>query len=535
MTKKKTAARPSTPPPPASSALKDAAKPDAAKAKNAAKAKGAVKARAADAPAPHAPVIVWLRNDLRVEDNPALQAARETSAPLIPVYILDDDAPRAPRGASRWWLHHSLAALGGQFAALGAPLVLRRGDSAACLRRLIADTGAGAVYWNRRYYAEHIAIDAALKRDLVEAGLRVESFNGSLLREPWEVKTGSGGFYKVYSPFWRALRAMGPARPEAPPSPRKLTGPASAPASAPASDALDEWALRPAKPDWAAAFSETWTPGAKGAHKRLRDFLNGPADQYSDGRNRPDLEFTSRLSPHLAFGEIGPTQIWRETMTAIDKGAVDAGSADTFLAEIGWREFSNNLLFHFEARPDEPMRAEFADYPWRDDKRGLRAWREGRTGFPIVDAGMRQLWRTGWMHNRVRMIVASFLIKDLLIPWQEGEAWFQNTLLDADIANNSASWQWVAGCGADAAPYFRIFNPVSQGEKFDPEGSYVRQYVPEIAALPKKYIHAPWTAPEAALREAGVALGESYPAPIVDHAEARRRALAGYDKIKKTA
>ncbi len=486
---------------------------------------------AASSPAAASPAIVWLRNDLRIEDNPALQAARESGAAVIPVFILDDDAPHAPGGAARWWLHHSLEALSEQFSSLGSPLILRRGDRADCLKALVEETGAGAVFWNRRYYAEHIAVDKALKADLADAGVRVESFNGALLREPWEVKTGSGGFYKVYSPFWRSLRAMGPARPDAPPTPRKLAPPEKAPAS----DDLSDWRLLPEKPDWAAAFGETWTPGAKGARKRLRDFLNGPGNQYTDGRNRPDGEFTSRLSPHLAFGEIGPAQVWRETRAAIDEGAVDEKSAETFLSEIGWREFSYNLLFHFDALPDEPMRSEFADYPWRDDKAGLRAWQKGETGYPIVDAGMRQLWRTGWMHNRVRMIVASFLIKDLLVPWQEGEAWFWDTLVDADIASNSASWQWVAGCGADAAPYFRIFNPVSQGEKFDPDGAYVRRFVPEIAALPKKYIHAPWTAPADVLKDAGVTLGQTYPEPVVDHAEARRRALSGYDKIKKSA
>ena len=477
------------------------------------------------------PVIVWFRNDLRVEDNPALHAARETGAPVIPVYILDDDMPHAPGGASRWWLHHSLDALSAQLSGLGAPLVLRRGGSETRLKALVEETGAGAVFWNRRYHAAHIETDKRLKSELSAAGLHVETFNGLLLREPWEVKTGSGGHYKVYSPFWRALRAMGPARPAAPPTPRKLKGPDAAPSS----EVLADWALLPENPDWAAEFSETWTPGAKGAHKRLKDFLSGPVDQYSDGRNRPDCEFTSRLSPHLAFGEIGPTQVWRETRAAIDKGAVGEANADKFLSEIAWREFSYNLLFHYGDLPDQPLRKEFAHYPWRDDKAGLRAWRKGETGYPIVDAGMRQLWRTGWMHNRVRMIVASFLIKDQLIPWQEGEAWFWDTLVDADLANNAASWQWVAGCGADAAPYFRIFNPVSQGQKFDPDGDYVRAFVPEIAGLPKKYIHAPWTAPEHILQEFGVTLGKTYPKPIVDHAEARRRALEGYDKIKQSA
>lgn len=477
------------------------------------------------------PAIVWFRNDLRLEDNPALQAAVETGAAIIPVFILDGEAAHALGGASRWWLHHSLTSLSEQFRKLGAQLILRQGDSKACIRQLVAETAATSVFWNRRYFADHISLDKALKSELTGDGLRVESFNGALLREPWELRTGSGGHYRVYSPFWKSLRAIGPARTKPLPAPKKLKGPEKPPAS----DALSDWNLLPTSPNWAQEFSDIWTPGTKGAQQRLDEFLSGPVDSYTDGRNRPDYEFTSRLSPHLAFGEISPVQIWQSTRVAIDKEQVDEGTADKFLSEIAWREFSYNLLFNHEDLPTEPLRKEFSAYPWRDDRSGLRAWQKGQTGYPIVDAGLRQLWRTGWMHNRVRMIVASFLIKDLLIPWQEGEAWFWDTLVDADLANNAASWQWVAGCGADAAPYFRIFNPISQGEKFDPEGDYVREFVPEIAKLPKKYIHAPWTAPEAVLDECGVTLGNSYPNPIVNHAEARRRALEGYDKIKKSA
>ena len=483
-----------------------------------------------DASAAHPPSIVWFRNDLRLADNPALHAAREAGGPVIPLYILDEDAPRAPGGASRWWLHHSLSGLSGDLEKTGAPLILRRGPSDAVLADLIAETGATRVFWNRRYYAEHVALDKHLKSDLEDRGVDVKSLNGALLREPWEVKTNSGGFYRVYSPFWRALRAMGPARPAPLPKPRKIPG---AP-TPPASDRLDDWRLLPTAPNWAEEIADVWTPGEDGAHKRLGAFLKGPVDHYADGRNRPDCELTSRLSPHLAFGEIGPLQIWRETHARIERGDIDEKSADKFLSEIAWREFSYNLLFHYEDLPEKPLREEFAAYPWREDAEGLKAWQDGLTGYPIVDAGMRQLWRTGWMHNRVRMIVASFLIKDLLVPWQEGEAWFWDTLVDADIANNAASWQWVAGCGADAAPYFRIFNPVSQGEKFDPDGEYVRKFVPELAALPAKHIHAPWTAPEALLLQCGISLGKTYPNPIVDHGEARRRALSGYDTIKKS-
>lgn len=478
-----------------------------------------------------APVIVWLRNDLRIKDNPALQAARESGGPVIALYILDDNGPRAPGGAARWWLHHSLSALARDLESAGTRLTLRRGDSEKQLKAVVRESGAKGVFWNRRYFAKHIAVDKKLKSDLEEEGVNVASFNGALLREPWEVRTNSGGPYRVYSPFWRSLRAMGPARGQPLGAMRKIAGPDKPPSS----DRIEDWGLTPSKPDWAKEFPLRWTPGERGAHEALKAFLESTVDRYADGRNRPDLELTSRLSPHLAFGEISPVQVWSETRTRIDSGDVDEKNADKFLSEIAWREFSYNLLFHYEGLPEKPLRQEFAGYPWRDDKEGLRAWRKGLTGYPIVDAGMRQLWTTGWMHNRVRMIAASFLIKDLLIPWQEGEAWFWDTLVDADLANNAASWQWVAGCGADAAPYFRIFNPVSQGEKFDPEGDYVRAFVPELAEMPSKHIHAPWTAPDEVLRKSGVTLGSSYPKPIIDHGHARRRALEGYDKIKKRA
>ncbi|MEO0613615.1 MAG: deoxyribodipyrimidine photo-lyase, partial [Pseudomonadota bacterium] len=289
--------------------------------------------------------------------------------------------------------------------------------------------------------------------------------------------------------------------------------------------------LLPTKPDWAEKFPD-WQPGEKNAKAKLRAFLDGPVNDYDDDRNRPDKPGTSQLSPHLAWGEISPLQIWDMTKEAVAKGTVRDDEADKFLSEVVWRDFAYNLLYHYPDIRDEPIKPEFAKFPWDENKDALKAWQKGQTGYPIVDAGMRQLYDTGWMHNRVRMITASFLIKDLLIPWQEGERWFWDCLVDADIASNSASWQWVAGCGADAAPYFRIFNPVSQGEKFDPQGDYVRQYVPELADLPKKYIHKPWEAPDAILRQAGVTLGTTYPHPIVDHGEARKLALAGYDQIR---
>ena len=474
------------------------------------------------------PALVWLRSDLRIVDNPALFHAREAGAAVLPVYILDECAPHPPGAASRWWLHHSLAALGAAFEAAGAKLILRRGDAASTLAQLVDETGAHAVYWNRRYYPAHVEIDKEIKATLKASGVEVHSYNGALLREPWETQTQSGGHFKVYSPFWRALQKAGPARATPFPAMRKLAGPHTYPKS----DAIADWDLLPTKPDWAKEIAATWSPGEQGARNHLNDFFKDAINHYADGRDRPDHDYTSRLSPHLAFGEISPLTIWCETRARIDAGDVSSNAAEKFLSEIAWREFSYNLLYHYRDLPDSPLRKEFGDFAWNHDSDGLNAWRRGLTGYPIVDAGMRQLWRTGWMHNRVRMIVASFLIKDLLIPWQEGEAWFWDTLVDADLANNAASWQWVAGCGADAAPYFRIFNPITQGEKFDPNGDYVRTFVTELAELPSKFIHAPWKAPEDVLRKAGVRLGNTYPMPILDHGEARRRALERYDRIK---
>ncbi len=473
--------------------------------------------------------LVWFRRDLRLGDNPALDAARRRGGPVVPVYIHDESKPHAPGGASRWWLHHSLQALAADLEKAGAPLVLRRGPASAVLPALVEETGAGHVFWNRRYYPGHLDTDKNLKQELAGAGVAVETFNGSMLREPWELKTGAGGPYRVFTPFWKSLNQAGPARSATAPRPRKIEGPAKRPKS----DKLQAWDLLPRNPDWAKEFHNVWTPGEAGAHARLNDFLSETIDDYKDGRDRPDKDYTSRLSPHLAFGEISPLQIWTATKVKMDSGAVGDSGGYKFLSELAWREFSSTLLYHNPRLPEEPLREAFADYPWRDDSQGLAAWKRGRTGYPIVDAGMRQLWRTGWMHNRVRMIVASFLIKDLLIPWQEGEAWFWDTLVDADLANNAASWQWVAGCGADAAPFFRIFNPVSQGQKFDPAGDYVREFVPELKNMPREHIHAPWKAPAELLDKAGVILGKSYPRPVVDHAAARHRALEGYNRIKR--
>ncbi|GAB4363095.1 MAG: deoxyribodipyrimidine photo-lyase [Kiloniellaceae bacterium] len=472
------------------------------------------------------PSIVWFRQDLRLADNPALAAAIARGAPILPLFIFDDSGDWAPGGAARWWLHHSLAALSNDLKKCGAPLCLRRGKAQDILHDVAQEHGAAAVFWNRCYEPAAVARDKALKERLKKADIEAVSFNGALLAEPWALKTGQGEPYKVFTPFWKALQAAGdPPRPLT--RPRKLDGVTGA-----ASEELDDWQLLPTRPDWAGGLRETWQPGEKGAAERLSDFLDAAASDYKTERDRPDRSGTSRLSPHLHWGEVSPRQVWHATRHAVAAGTLTDGAAEAFLRQLGWRDFSHNLLFHWPDFPEQPWRAAFAAFPWSDDEAAFDAWCQGRTGYPIVDAGLRELWATGWMHNRVRMIAASFLVKDLLIPWQRGEAWFWDTLVDADLANNAAGWQWVAGCGADAAPYFRIFNPVSQGEKFDPRGDYVRRWVPELAGLPDDAIHRPWEAPAEVLKKAKVTLGESYPHPIVDHKAARDRALAGYETVK---
>jgi deoxyribodipyrimidine photo-lyase len=473
-----------------------------------------------------APVIVWFRQDLRLADNPALNAAADSGAPVVALYILDDagHGAWAPGGASRWWLQGSLLSLAADLRALGIALVLRRGTAQAVLDAVIAETGAGSVLWNRCYEPALRRRDEAIKAALTARAIAVRSFNAGLLFEPWTIATQGGHPFKVYTPFARACRAAA-----APPLPVAAPRRLRAADARIASDDLDSWKLTPRRPDWAGGLRATWRPGETGAQQRLARFLADAVDDYKEQRNRPDIEATSRLSAHLHFGEISPRQLWHAAM------ARDGAGAQHFVSELLWREFAHHLLFHFPELPERNWRPEFDAFPWQDSADGLDDWQRGRTGYPIVDAGMRELWQTGWMHNRVRMIVASFLVKDLMLPWQLGEAWFWDTLVDADLANNAASWQWVAGCGADAAPYFRVFNPVLQGEKFDPAGAYVRRYVPELARLPAPLIHRPWEADAAELRAAGVMLAGNYPQRIVDHGEARVRALAAFAKLKQTA
>ncbi len=433
-------------------------------------------------------------------------------------------------GASRWWLHHSLTSLAAAIEAKGVRLILRRGSASDEVTTVVQETGASAVYITRMYEPWASVRDTSLKQQLAKSGVELKRFAGSLLREPEEVRTKAGDPFKVYTPFWRALAGLGtPAKPV--PSPKVIPGWSGKVAS----DTLQSWQLLPMKPDWAGGLRDEWQPGEVGAQERLKRFLAAALKSYTEDRNRPDRSGTSRLSPHLHFGEISPHQCWHAAVDAAAKtGGADKG-LETFLKELVWREFANHLLVHWPTLPEAPFRPEFGAFPWSSDKAAVRAWQRGQTGYPIVDAGMRELWHTGYMHNRVRMVVASFLIKHLLIPWQAGEAWFWDTLVDADLANNAASWQWVAGCGADAAPYFRIFAPVTQGEKFDPDGQYVRRWVPELANLPDADIHAPWDAPPAVLAAAGIKLGTTYPLPIVDHGQARQRALAGYELVKAAA
>lgn len=467
--------------------------------------------------------IVWLQNDLRMGDNPALHRGA-ADGPVVPLFIWapDEEAGWAPGGAHRWWLHHSLSSLAADLESAGAGLVVRSGSSAAILKALIKETGAQRVLWNERYEPALRERDERIEGELRDAGVSVARFQASLLHDPDNIRTGAGGPYRVFSPFWKKFLKEVEV-------PRALPAPdfeRNADTPLPAGDSIDDLSLLP-KIDWAGGLRETWRPGETGAHLALERFVDENIKAYDRQRNIPGLDGTSRLSPHLRFGEVSARQIWNY----VRKSATSGEGAESFLREIGWREFSYHLLYHFPATTTDPLDPKFADFPWADDPEFNRVWQKGETGYPIVDAGMRQLWHTGWMHNRVRMIVASFLTKDLLIPWQEGARWFWDTLVDGDLANNTQGWQWAAGCGADAQPFFRIFNPMSQGERFDGDGTYVRRWVPELSELPDKYLHKPWEAPDEVLEKAGVSLGDTYPGPIVDHAEARKKALQAFEKI----
>ncbi|MEM1365110.1 MAG: deoxyribodipyrimidine photo-lyase [Pseudomonadota bacterium] len=475
--------------------------------------------------------IVWFRNDLRLADNPALLAASKSANSVIPLFIFDEasDGLRVLGGASRWWLHHALASLSDDLRQqFGAQLILRRGPACEVLTDFIASTGAEAVHWNRRYGPAEQAIDSQIKQQLTDDGVVAKSYQGALLHEPAKVLTGSGGPYRVYTPFWKNL-SSGP-EPRGPlPKPKALPGPDTEIES----DKLDDWQLLPSKPDWAGGLRDMWAVGEAPAHKRAGEFMSSALFDYDTARDFPAVDGTSAMSPYLRWGHISPYQLWAKCRKAA-QGRENA-STETYRKELVWREFSYHLLYHFPKIGTENHQAKFDHFPWRSAEEHadeLRAWQAGKTGYPIVDAGMRQLYHTGWMHNRVRMIVGSLLVKHLLFDWREGEDWFWDTLVDSDPASNSAGWQWIGGSGADAAPYFRVFNPITQGEKFDPDGAYVRKWVPELAQLPKKLIHQPWTASLVQLRDAGVRLGDTYPRPVVDHKYGRERALDAFATLK---
>ncbi|MGA7203337.1 MAG: deoxyribodipyrimidine photo-lyase [Specibacter sp.] len=459
--------------------------------------------------------LIWFRDDLRVADNPALLAAAADGG-AVALYVLDEESAgiRPLGGAAKWWLHHALADLRDQLGALGIPLILRRGPGAEVVPAVAAVTGARALYWNRRYGGPERAVDTAVKDWAAEGGVHAESFQASLLHEPWTVRTGAGNPYQVFTPFWRALSEKDFRAPLGLPDPgRGFGGPL------PDGDTLDDWALLPTAPDWAGGLRERWTPTADAGHQALSDFLDERVAGYSEARDRPDQPGTSNLSPYLRWGQLSPFQVWSALAERRQDLAGTPGPA-VFAAELGWREFCWHQLYHHPDLATANLRPQFDAFPWRTpdadpmppggDRAAvghLQAWQRGLTGIPLVDAGQRELWHTGFMHNRVRMVAASFLVKNLGIHWQLGERWFWDTLVDADSASNPANWQWVAGSGADASPFFRIFNPLTQAKKFDPSGGYVNRWVPEL-------------------------LTPAYPEPVVDLQETRRAALDGYASIK---
>ncbi len=475
--------------------------------------------------------IVWFRQDLRIRDNPALYYAAKQGHSIVPVYIWSpkEEGNWPVGGAGKVWLHYSLESIQEELRKKKTQLVIRKGSALSVIKELVQESEADSVYWNKRYEPSSRERDNALQAKLNKLGIEVKSFNGSLIYEPWEIETKSGNCFKVFTPFWEAFKLM-PEADKPLPLPSKIPSPSHWPQSMD----LQDLKLLPKK-DWAGGIRETWEFGEQGGRNQLTRFIKEPVKSYSKNRNYPACSGTSKLSPYLHFGEISPRQIWHELREfEISEGKkILSEEIWAFLRELGWREFSYHLLYHFPQTAEKPLRREFASFPWKVDNKLLRAWQKGLTGYPIVDAGMRELWTTGWMHNRVRMVAASFLVKDLLLPWQKGAEWFWDTLVDADLANNTMGWQWSAGCGADAAPFFRIFNPVLQGEKFDPNGDYVRKWIPELTNLPNKWIHKPWEASQDVLNKAEIQLGEDYPLPVVDHREARQQALDAFQKIKK--
>lgn len=480
------------------------------------------------------PAVIWFRQDLRLTDNPALSHvvdSAQSGAGVIFLYILDEvsEGVRTMGAAQKWWLHHSLTSLGKDISALGGKLLLRSGPAEDVIDALVQETACSKICWNRRYGEGEQNVDRNIKS---KHGVIAKSFGGMLLHEPSKVRTGSGLPYKVYTPFWKNFSSGPPPRLPLPRIEHVNCYPGDQ-----ESEDLKDWQLLPTRPDWAEEIAQNWQPGEAGAAVQLAKFTQDNIDAYGISRDFPGPDRTARISPHLRFGEISPYQLWHASFPASGSSLAENAqtSRETWRKELVWHEFSYHLLQEWPHLQTQNFNPKFDPFPWLDQPDALQAWQTGQTGYPIVDAGMRQLWRTGWMHNRVRMIVGSFLVKHLLIDWREGESWFWDTLVDGDPAANPAQWQWVAGTGADAAPYFRIFNPILQAQKFDPDGSYIHHYVPELAQLPAKYLAAPWDAPKHELAKAGVQLGETYPHPIVDHQQARTRALDALQSLNTAA
>lgn len=471
--------------------------------------------------------LVWFRKDLRLQDNPSLEAALKAGKEIIPVFIWnkEEGAQWSPGAASRWWLHHTLKSLEESIGKLGGSLVLQCGKAEEILPELAKTLNADTLYFGRTYDPAGRATEKSVEEAMAGQPVAIESFNTSLLQEPWEIKNGSGRPFQVFTPYWRNCRA-GVYKEPACYSLENLSFYSSSAPSLP----LDKLALLPDH-DWHMKLDQHWEVSEEAAHRLVQRTAEEITQFYATARNIPSMDGTSRLSPYLAWGLISPRQICKAVLTADNEDQFIG--ENKYLVEIGWREFSYHLLYHFPQIPDQPLREKYAAFPWLNDDKSLRAWQFGNTGYPMVDAGMRQLYETGWMHNRVRMVVASFLVKHLLLSWQDGARWFWDTLVDADLASNTQGWQWAAGCGADAAPYFRIFNPITQGEKFDGKGEYARKWIPSLKELPDKWIFKPWEAPPDLLLVSDVFLGNNYPHPCIDHKEGRARALAALSSIKE--
>jgi len=477
-------------------------------------------------------VIFWFRQDLRLSDNPALHAAIKSGNAIIPFYCYNDveSGQWAPGAASRWWLHHSLSSLANDIKQCGSRLVIRKGDSVKCLTTLIKQTRADTIFINRLYEPDHIARDNQVSQELNKLGVNLQSFHGNLLYSPDAIRNQSGQPYRVFTPFYRYTLKLGfdsrvTARPKKLPAvPNHLK-----------SDSIASLKLLP-KIKWYTSFEKYWLPGESGGLQNLKRFCKSGLSNYKVARDVPSMDGTTELSPHLHFGELSSRQIISQLNRTVENSSErSSGNArDSVVRELVWREFANHILVHFPFTTDQPFQEQFARFPWKQsDRQFMTAWQSGNTGIPIIDAGMRQLWHTGWMHNRVRMVVASLLTKNANLHWLNGAKWFWDTLVDADLASNSMNWQWVAGCGVDAAPYFRIFNPVTQGKKFDPQGEYVRRWIPELKNFPLRYLHEPWNSPLKLQQEADIIIGRNYPRPIIDLSSTRKQILASYNRHRK--